>query len=313
MRTLDPKICVAALQEAYRQLTSHRQDQSRSLAFLIEGGSIHVKAGLLPGLRSIFAAKVNVNLPGNPARGRPTVQGTVLLADAVEGRPLAVMDSMVLTALRTAGTMALAAHYCARPGSKTAAIIGCGFQALFQIEALLAFFPLECLRLYDLDAARAGALKEKLESRNIEIAVVGNVATAVEGADICVTCTTATSPVLTDAMPLNGCFVAAIGADNPEKIEIDPRLMTRARIVVDDFEQCAKGTDLAHALGAGLISRDRVHCDLAGLASGAKQGRLSADELVIFDSSGSGIQDVAAAWAAYQSANAKGIGTEISL
>jgi ornithine cyclodeaminase/alanine dehydrogenase-like protein (mu-crystallin family) len=313
MRTLDPKICVAALKEAYRQHASHRQDQSQSLAFLIEGGSIHVKAGLLPGLRSVFAAKVNVNLPGNPARGRPTVQGALLLADAVEGRPLAVMDSMVLTALRTAGTMALAANYCAKPGSKTAAIIGCGFQAPFQIEALLAFFPLEGVRLYDLDPARARALKEKLGSKRIDIAVMCDVASAVEGADICVTCTTATSPVLTDTMPLKGCFVAAIGADNPEKIEIDTRLMTRARIVVDDPEQCAKGADLAHALDAGLISRERVHADLADLASNAKQGRLFADELVIFDSSGSGIQDVAAAWAAYQSANAKGIGTEISL
>jgi ornithine cyclodeaminase/alanine dehydrogenase-like protein (mu-crystallin family) len=89
--------------------------------------------------------------------------------------------------------------------------------------------------------------------------------------------------------------------------------MGRARILVDDLEACASGGDLNHALRAGAVAKDRVHADLAELASGRKQGRLTDDELVIFDSSGSGVQDVAAAWAAYQEADRLGVGLRFDL
>ena len=107
--------------------------------------------------------------------------------------------------------------------------------------------------------------------------------------------------------------MAAVGADNPEKHEIAPGLMRRARILVDDAEACASGGDLNHALRSGAVSKDGVHADLADLAAGRKQGRLSPDELVIFDSSGSGIQDVAAAWAAYQEAARTSMGLRFDL
>jgi ornithine cyclodeaminase/alanine dehydrogenase-like protein (mu-crystallin family) len=89
--------------------------------------------------------------------------------------------------------------------------------------------------------------------------------------------------------------------------------MGRARILVDDLEACASGGDLNHALRAGAVAKDRVHADLAELASGRKQGHLTDDELVIFDSSGSGVQDVAAAWAAYQEADRLGVGLRFDL
>ena len=90
---VDPASAIAALREAYRMLADHREDQGRSLGFAIPGGSIHVKAGLLPGSHVAFAAKVNVNLPGNwRARRMPTIQGLVVLADATNGRPLAIIE-----------------------------------------------------------------------------------------------------------------------------------------------------------------------------------------------------------------------------
>jgi ornithine cyclodeaminase/alanine dehydrogenase-like protein (mu-crystallin family) len=131
--------------------------------------------------------------------------------------------------------------------------------------------------------------------------------------DICITCTTSKSPILTDDLDLRGCFVAAIGADNPEKQEIAPALMRRARILVDDIEACASGGDLNHALRAGAMSKDQVHAELADLAAGRKRGRMTEDELVIFDSSGSGVQDVAAAWVAYREGRRTGIGGRFDL
>ena len=131
--------------------------------------------------------------------------------------------------------------------------------------------------------------------------------------DICITCTTSTSPVLTEDLDLNGLFVAAVGADNPEKHEIAAAHMQRARVLVDDVEACASGGDLNHALRAGVMSKDQVHADLAALAAGRKPGRVREDELVIFDASGSGVQDVAAAWAAYQEASRTGAGARFDL
>ena len=120
-------------------------------------------------------------------------------------------------------------------------------------------------------------------------------------------------PVLTEDLDLGGCFVAAIGADNPEKHEIAPALMGRARILVDDIEACASGGDLNHALRAGVVTKHQVHADLADLAAGRKDGRTTDDELVIFDSGGSGVQDVAAAWAAHQEASRAGVGARFNL
>ena len=239
---LKPALVIEALQQTYEQLAANRADQGKSLAFVLEGGSAHVKAGLLPGSRSALAAKVNVNLPGNgQARQLPTIQGVVVLADTMTGRPLAIMDSMALTAIRTAATAMLAARYGARPDSRIAAVIGCGEQARYQIEALRASFPIAEIRLFDLDDRKARTLAAAIGMDSMRALPAVSAAAAVEGADICITCTTSKQPVLTEEMPLGACFIAAMGADNPEKSEIDPRLMARARILVDDLEQCAVG------------------------------------------------------------------------
>jgi alanine dehydrogenase len=309
---IDPASAIAALREAYRMLADHREDQGRSVGFTIPGGSIHVKAGLLPGSHVAFAAKVNVNLPGNwQARRMPTIQGLVVLADTTNGRPLSILDSSALTAVRTAAAAALAATYGARAHSRIAAVIGCGMQARYQLAAFRAVFPLEEVRLYDIDPAKAEAFAR---TEGELCRPVGTVSEAVEGAEICITCTTATTPVLAEDTPLKGCFIAAVGADNPAKQEIPPALFRRARVLVDDLEACASGGDLFHALTAGAIKREDVHADLAELAAGRKIGRESPDELVIFDSTGSGVQDVAMAWLAYRTAlqTGRGIGIDFS-
>jgi ornithine cyclodeaminase/alanine dehydrogenase-like protein (mu-crystallin family) len=313
-RLLEPEAAVAALRQTYQQLAANRDDQGKSIGFSVDRGSIHVKAGLQPGLRSVFAAKVNVNLPGNPAaNGLPTIQGVVVLMDARDGRPLAIMESMTLTALRTAAAAALAATHGARKESRSVAIIGCGAQALHQVNAMRACFAVQEVRAFDIDTARAQTLAAAVRASGCRATMAASVRAAVEGIDICVTCTTAKSPVLTADMDLAGCFVAAIGADNLEKREIDPALMRRARILVDDREQCAAGGDLAHALRAGLVGVADVHADLADLASGAAVGRCSPSELVIFDSTGSGVQDVAAAQAAYDAARTTRLGESFDL
>jgi ornithine cyclodeaminase/alanine dehydrogenase-like protein (mu-crystallin family) len=311
---LHPKSAIDALRETYRVLAEHPGDGGQSLGFAVEGGSIHVKAGLLPGSHLAFAAKVNVNRPDNrDSFGLPTIQGVVILADVPTGRPLAILDSAALTAVRTAATAALAAGYGASPGSETIAIIGCGLQAQHLLTAFQAAFPLRELRAFDALAGRAEEFVRAAAESMPRCRAVSTVHEAVQGAQICITCTTSSRPVLTADMDLAGAFVAAVGADNPSKQEIDPELMRRARLLVDDLDACAANGDLYHAIKAGMLTRESVHAELAALAAGTRRGRERAEELVIFDSTGSGVQDVAIAWAVYHAARAARLGLEVNL
>ncbi len=123
---------------------------------------------------------------------------------------------------------------------------------------------------------------------------------AVAASDITITCTTATHPIVTPDMVPAGCFIAAVGAYNPDKQELDPGLFANARIIVDNPDQCTQGGDLAHAIRANIVTPGDVAVTLADLAAGAGPGRTCEDEIVIFDSTGTGVQDVAAAAAAYE-------------
>ena len=141
----------------------------------------------------------------------------MLLVDAENGRPLAIMESLsILTGLRTAATAALAATFGAKKDSKVAAIIGCGAQAHYQLAAFKDRFPLQEVRLFDLNTALAQGLTT-VRTGGLRSTPSSSAAEAVDGADIVVTCTTSKSPVLTSDMKLKGCFVAAVGADNPRE------------------------------------------------------------------------------------------------
>jgi ornithine cyclodeaminase/alanine dehydrogenase-like protein (mu-crystallin family) len=132
------------------------------------------------------------------------------------------MDSIALTGIRTGATAALAAQYGARRDSTRAAIIGCGAQASYQLEALRSVFALESVRVFDIDTARAEAFAAAHSTSDCAVTSAASIRAAVAEVDICISCTTSKSPVLTENLDLKGCFVAAVGADNPEKQEIAP-------------------------------------------------------------------------------------------
>jgi alanine dehydrogenase len=286
------------------------------LETLTEDGGFHIKAaGLKLAGGSYFAAKVNGNFPLNRERfGLPTIQGVVILCDAERGRPLAVMDSMDLTALRTAAATGVAAKYLARPDSKVATVCGCGVQGRVQLRALAQVLRLETVYAFDSDDARAECFaREMSDELRVKAEAVADLRQATCESDVCVTCTPSRSPVLMRGDVRPGVFVAAVGADNPKKQELDPRLMASGKIVVDILEQCASIGDLHHALEAGAITRDDVHAELGEIITGGKPGRTSDEEIIIFDSMGTALQDVAAATVVYEKAVRDGVGVSLNL
>jgi alanine dehydrogenase len=283
---------------------------------LTPDGGFHIKAaGLTFHGRSFYAAKVNANFPLNPERfGLPTIQGVVVLCDAERGRPLALLDSMELTALRTAAATGVAARYLARPDSRVATVCGCGVQGRVQLRALTQVLRLENVYAFDHDPARAeGFAREMSEALGVRVEVVPDLRRAVGESDVCVTCTPSRQPLLTRGDVRAGAFVAAVGADNPRKQELDPSLMASAKIVVDILEQCAVIGDLHHALEAGAVTKEDVYAELGEIVAGHKPARTSDEEVIIFDSTGTALQDVAAAAVVYEAALRAGVGTSLNL
>lgn len=293
-RLLAPETCIAAVEDAFRQYARGNVPAPGILGLHAGQGSFHVKAGLLGGY---FAAKINANFPGNRAAfGLPTIQGALILFDAVNGRPLAILDSMSLTAMRTAAASAVAAKYLARTHCDTLLICGCGGQAASQLKALLCVRSPRRILAYDRDAERAMAFAAQFDGR---VAAADDLAEAARSSDIVVTCTSAESSFITREMIRPGTFIAAVGADNEHKQEIEPQLLARAKVVTDLTEQAARIGDLHHAIDANVMSAADVHAELAEVIAGGKPGREREDEIIVFDSTGTGLQDVAAAIAVY--------------
>jgi ornithine cyclodeaminase/alanine dehydrogenase len=221
------------------------------------------------------------------------------------------MDSISITALRTAAATAVAAKYLARQECGTALICGCGGQAAAQLRALLCVRKPRQVLAYDQDAGKAAAFAISFgKELAIPIAPAPNLAEAVGQSEIVITCTTARRFFVTREMVRPGTFIAAVGADNENKQEIDPHLMAQVIVVTDLTEQACKIGDLHHAIDAGTMTPDKVHAELGEVVSGKKRGRTSADETFIFDSTGTGLQDVAAAIAVYRLALNAGAGTK---
>lgn len=280
-----------------------------------EGGTFHAKGASIELDRSYVAVKLNANFPRNPSECcLPTIQGVIALFDAGDGRLLSLLDSIEITLRRTAAASVLAARYLARSESKSIAICGCGEQGRAHLAALQYVLPLRHARLWDLDPAKASALARHSEVElGLETRVCRDHREATAGADIVVTCTSARTPFLTPADIAPGMFIAAVGADNPDKSEIEPSLTARARVVVDVLGQCAEMGDLHHAIAAGAMAAKVVHAELGDLVAGRRPGRTRENEIFLFDSTGTGIQDAASAVRAYERARAAGVGTSVDL
>jgi len=164
---------------------------------------------------------------------------------------------------------------------------------------------------YDRDGGQALRFSQDLTAElKIPVKPVSDLTAAVRRSDICVTCTTSRKPLLCfdDVSP--GTF-AAVGADNPQKQELHPSLMARGKIVCDILEQCAVMGDLHHALDAGVVTLASVYAELGEVVAGNKPGRESKEEITIFDSTGTALQDVAAAAFLYEKAQRDGCGVRL--
>jgi len=302
--------CIAAVEDAFRM--QHAAKTTIAGLHASDGG-FHIKAAILELDRPYFAAKVNANFPSNRVRGLPTIQGTIALCDAVNGYPLALMDSIEITMLRTGAASAVAAKYLARSNSRIVTICGCGTQGRIQLRAIARVRKPELVYLFDIDGARAEQMAAEMKPElAIEARAIGSIEEAVRASDLCVTCTPSRQTLVRREWVKPGTFIAAVGADSDDKQEIDPQLMASSKVVVDVLEQCASIGDLHHAITQGLMTAEDVHGELGAVVGKRIAGRENDGETIIFDSTGSALQDVAAAALVYRNALGAGIGVRMN-
>lgn len=306
---------IAAVERVFQLYGEGKTQPPGILGVHAHEGGFHIKAGLLELDRSFFAAKINANFPENAKRfGLPLIQGAVFLADAQNGYPLAIMDSMEITIQRTGAATAVAAKYLARPDSKSILICGCGNQGRVSIQALSKIFSLEHVFAYDIDSTQSERFANELSDElKIAVETTSDLAEAMKRCDICVTCTPSTRFFLKQEYVQPGTFVAAVGADSETKQELEPALLAQNKTVVDIVDQCASMGELHHAIASDLMTEQFVHAELGEVIAGIKPGRTSSEEIIIFDSTGMALQDVITAATVYKKAVDKGIGSIVDL
>lgn len=306
--------CIRAVEDAFRLLGSGHASRPVVSSVRAAEGGFHIKSALLTvDDVEYFVSKTNANYPANASRhGLPTIQGTIVVHDARNGAPLAVIDSIEITAMRTAAATAVAARYLAREDAGALAVIGCGIQGFQHVRALGHVTTLRSVNLYDVNDSAARTLASLVAGEcELPVHVSSSIGDAVKTADLIVTCTTSTEFLLHAADVQPGAFVAGVGVDAEHKRELSPDLLGASRVVVDVLEQCAAFGDLHHAIEGGVMTTADVHAELGSIVAGVSSGRTSPQETFVFDSTGMALQDAATAVVVLDRARASRLGVEV--
>lgn len=314
---LPMRAAIDAMREAFGLLAAGRAEVPLRTQVRVPGQD--AVAVVMPGRCDVplgLGAKIVSVFPRNPAAGRPLIHAAVVLLDAETGEVAALLEGTALTAIRTGAASGLATDLLARPDARRVAILGSGAQARTQLLAVCCVRKVEAVSVYSRTPAHAARFAEEMagaEGVPERIATSKSARDAAHGADIVCTATSAMSPVLWLDDVAAGTHINAIGSFTPEMVEIDPALVGRARVVVDQREAAmAEAGEVIAAVRAGLIAeKDLV--ELGRIVNGAPPGRTTKEEITLFKSVGLAVQDLCAGARAVAAARRSNLGIELEL
>jgi ornithine cyclodeaminase len=303
---------VACIENAFRALATLPVAMPPILRLDIpeHRGEVDVKTAYVPGIDG-FAIKISPGFFDNPKLGLPSVNGMMVLLSAKTGLVEALLlDNGYLTDVRTAAAGAVAAKHLARPDAAIAAIFGAGVQARLQLEALRLVRPIAEARIWARDAVQAEAVAGELRERlGIIVRGESDAGKAVAGADVVVTTTPATKPLIKAGFVSAGQHITAMGSDAEHKNEIAPAIIRMADLyVADSARQTRRLGELHHAIEAGVMAADVEVTELGHIIAGQRHGRRSPSDITIADLTGTGVQDTAIATLARDRATAANAG-----
>ncbi|MEM3004609.1 MAG: alanine dehydrogenase [Candidatus Bathyarchaeia archaeon] len=305
-----------AVEQAFREKAMGRVQMPAKTYLYYEkyNGDLRVMPAYMESMDASAVKVVNVH-PNNRRFNLPTVMAVIMLIDPKTGAPQAIMDGTKITAVRTGAAAGVATKYLARADSSKLGIVGAGVQASAQLEFMLQVADISEVRVYDVDDESKNrfvtwASRDHPDVNFIPAAGIEEVATS---SDIICTVTPSRKPVIIDEWVDYGTHINAIGADAPGKEELDPAILKRSKVVIDDWDQAWHSGEINVPVSKGLIDRSDIHGELGEIIVGKKKGRASPREVTVFDSTGLAIQDTVVAKLVYKKATEKKIGTEIEL
>ena len=315
-KILDEKKAIEAVEQAF--LLHGRGEVEMPpkiyLNLAAHGGDFRAMPSHISKLNACGMKWVNAH-PKNLERGSlPAVMGIFILNDPGTGFPLAIMDGTLLTRLRTGAAGAVASKYLADPKSQVLALVGCGIQARAQLDCHQAVFKLNRIHVCGKTLEDAKNFEKKLRDQGVaKIFIFKTIEECVRDADIICTTTPSRHPILMSEWLKPGVHINAMGADGPGKQELDPAILKKSFLVVDDIEQAIHGGELNVPFSRGLIQMDDIDATLGEIVSGKKIFSRKGVRCTVFDSTGLAIQDLALAQRAYVKAKELKIGRLWSL
>lgn len=306
---LDTDALIAALGPAMVELSAGRASVPQRVAAQIAGrGLLGVMPAYLPSIGALCCKLVSV-FPENRGEGLPSHQAVVMLFDAANGTPLAMLDGASITARRTAAGSALATKLLAREDARTLLVIGTGVQALEHARVIRRVRKISELRVMGRDAGRLRAFVEGLVVEfRCPIKAVAPGAAAFDGVDIICAATHAEEPVVRGEWLRPGTHVNSVGL-NPKGRELDARAVRRAKVIVE-----SRAAALAPPpSGANELTDAEVHAEIGEVVSGVRPGRATPEEITLYKSVGVAVQDAVAAQLVYDRARERGVGREVPL
>jgi len=311
-KLIDPKGAIGAVEDVFREYGKGRTQMPPKIYLHLDrySGDFRAMPAYVEKLNRCVLKWVNVH-PKNRTLGLPAVMAIIILSDPASGFPLCIMEGAYATALRTGAAAAVAAKYLARKGSRSVGMVGCGAQARSQLRVLMEVFDMKEVSVWGHERAEADRFVSDMKHTGVKFTVAESVKECVRAKDIVVTTTPSRRPIVKLEWIKKGAHINAIGADAKGKEELDPRILKKAKVVVDSWEQASHSGEINVPVGKGLISKKDIYADIGEIVSGKKKGRSGVSEITVFDSTGLAIQDAAVANLIYKGAIRKGLGRRI--
>jgi len=290
---------VNVVEEAFRMFGSGMANMPAKAYLIVESGDFRAMPAALPGCAGM--KWVNAH-PQNSRHNLPSVMAVMIYNDPETGYPLAIMEATRITAYRTGAASAIASKYLARQNSHTLGIIGAGFQAHTQILAHAELFNLNSINIFDISDAAAQELIDTLPEYPIKNCSFEEAVAS----DIICTLTPSREPIIKGDWLIPGTHINAVGADAEGKQELEPSILNKAVVVVDDVRQAEAGGEINVPIKKALFKSDQIYGTLAELVVNAKKGRTDDKSITVFDSTGIAIEDLAVARLIFEKAQKTG-------
>ena len=312
---IDMKEVIESVETAYSVHADRKVQMpaKKYLFFKKYHGDLRIMPCFIKSMDEAGVKCVNVH-PNNPLEhDLPTVMGVIELFDPETGFPISVMDGTWITNMRTGAAAGVGTKYLARKDSTKLGIIGAGKQAFTQLMALKEVMNIESAKVFCRTcSSRENFAKLANEKFGLNVKAVATAQEAVKNVDVIVTVTPANKPILKSEWIGEGTHINAMGADAPGKQELESGLLEKSRIFIDCWEQARHSGEINVPVAEGLITREDIDAKIGDVIIGKSKGRVSDEDITIFDSTGLAVQDVVTAWKVYEKALEMGIGSNIN-